>query len=161
MNENEGIDPLGLGLDLSQVDTSRPCLPEGLYVLEVGAVELKANKAETGRNLVVQFKTVTDAMDHTGAKLIPVGFAVTKYYPMQQSDNPKAPDFKRDLAFLQDAVEGTQLLAILAGRSSCWRGRPIVQLPHLMEQYWDAPQVQLDGQQFGGEPHGETFLRCD
>lgn len=108
MNENEGIDPLGLGLDLSQVDTSRPCLPEGLYVLEVGAVELKANKAETGRNLVVQFKTVTDAMDHTGAKLIPVGFAVTKYYPMQQSDNPKAPDFKRDLAFLQDAVEGTK-----------------------------------------------------
>lgn len=105
---NTNSDPLGLGLNLNNVDTSRPCLPEQLHVLAIDSVEVKANKAETGKNLVVVFKTVNDSPDVTGAKMISAGYPITKYYPLQQSDNPKAPDFQRDLALLQDAVEGTK-----------------------------------------------------
>lgn len=101
-------DPLGLGIDLSSVDVSRPCLPEQVHVLVIDKVEVKPNKAETGRNLVVVFKTVNDSPDVTGARIISAGYPITKYYPLQQSENEKAPDFKADLARLQDAVEGTK-----------------------------------------------------
>lgn len=103
-----GSDPLGLGLDLSGVDTSRPALPEGMYVLGVKDVKREANKAQTGFNLVILFETTSDSTDVTGDKNIAPGFIVRKYYPLQQSDNAKAPDFKADLARLQDAIEGTE-----------------------------------------------------
>jgi hypothetical protein len=99
---------LGLGIDLGGVDTSRPVLPDTQHVLEVEKVDVTDNKAKTGRNLVVTFKTVNDSPDITGERIISAGYKVTKYYPLQQSDNPKAPDFKADLARLQDAVEGTK-----------------------------------------------------
>lgn len=105
---NMNADPLGLGIDLSGVDTSRPCLPEGARVLAIGEVKLEPNKKQNGRNLVVTFETMEDSPDVTGEKLISAGFKITKYYPMQQSDNPKAPDYRADLARLQDAVEGTK-----------------------------------------------------
>lgn len=105
---DETVDPLGLGMDLSGVDTSRPVLPEQIHVLSIDKVEVKDNKAGTGRNLVVVFKTVNDSPDVTGAKIISAGYPITKYYPLQQSENEKAPDFKADLARLQDAVEGTK-----------------------------------------------------
>jgi len=108
MSDETNVDPLGLGLDLSTVDVSRPCLPEMVHVLAVDKVEVKDNKAGTGRNLVVVFKTVNDSPDVTGARVISAGYPITKYYPLQQSDNEKAPDFKADLARLQDAVEGTK-----------------------------------------------------
>jgi len=112
MSEDTGInggDPLGLGLDLSQVDTSRPVLPEALYVLNIKDVKVQPSKKDADKkNLVVTFETTAEAMDVTGTKQINAGYIVTKYYPLQQSDNDKAPDFKRDLAFLQDAVEGTK-----------------------------------------------------
>jgi hypothetical protein len=108
MSEEMMNDPLGLGMDLSTVDVSRPCLPEQMHVLSIDSVEVKPNKKETGRNLVVVFKTVNDSPDVTGAKIISAGYPITKYYPLQQSDNEKAPDFKADLARLQDAVEGTK-----------------------------------------------------
>lgn len=103
-----GADPLGLGLDLSGVDTSRPALPEGMYVLEVKEVKREPNKAQTGFNLVVVFVTTSESPDVTGEKTINPGFPIRKYYGLQQSDNAKAPDFKADLARLQDAVEGTE-----------------------------------------------------
>jgi hypothetical protein len=105
----ENADPLGLGLDLGNVDTSRPVLPEQLHVLEIGSVEVKPNKAENGRNLVVVFKTVNESPDASGQQMIQPGYQITKYYPLQQSANEKAPDYKRDLAKLQDAVEGTTM----------------------------------------------------
>ncbi len=104
--ETQEYDALGLGMDLSGVDTSRPCLPETAVVLQIGEVKRTANKSETGFNLVVEFKTVVDMPDATGARIVSAGYPITKYYPLQQSDNPKAPDFRRDLALLQDAVEG-------------------------------------------------------
>lgn len=108
MTEETNVDPLGLGLDLSTVDTGRPVLPEQLHALVIDSIEVKPNKKETGRNLVVVFKTVNDSPDVTGAKTISAGYPITKYYPLQQSDNEKAPDYRQDLARLQDAVEGTK-----------------------------------------------------
>jgi hypothetical protein len=109
LTEAEDTDPLGLGLDLSNVDTSRPCLPEGIMVLEIGKVSKEESKKSPGNhNLLVQFKTTSDSPDVTGEKNIGAGFAISKYYPLQQSSNDKAPDFKADLARLQDAVEGTK-----------------------------------------------------
>lgn len=105
--ENTGIDPLGLGMNLSEVDTSRPCLAEGVHMLSIATVTVADNKALTGKNLVVEFQTVNDSPDVSGEKIIGAGWKITKYYPMQQSDNPKAPDFRADLARLQDAVEKT------------------------------------------------------
>lgn len=105
---DETVDPLGLGLDLSGVDTSRPVLPEQMHVLSLAKVDVTDNKAGTGKNLVVVFNTVNDSPDVTGAKIISAGYPITKYYPLQQSENPKAPDFKADLARLQDAVEGSK-----------------------------------------------------
>jgi hypothetical protein len=103
------LDPLGLGLDLSDVDTSRPILPEGIMVLEIGKVGREASKKVAGNfNLVVEFKTTSDSPDVTGEKVLPAGWKLTKYYPLQQSSNDKAPDYKADLARLQDAVEGTE-----------------------------------------------------
>ena len=105
---DETSDPLGLGLNLGDVNTSRPCLPEGIHALNIKSVEVKANKAETGRNLVVVFETVNESVDSTGEKTISPGFPITRYYALQQSDNEKAPDYRADLARLQDAVEGTK-----------------------------------------------------
>jgi hypothetical protein len=84
-------------------------LPEGICVLEIGKVGREASKKTAGNfNLVVQFKTTSDSPDVTGEKVISAGFPITKYYPLQQSSNDKAPDFRADLARLQDAVEGTE-----------------------------------------------------
>lgn len=104
-----GSDPLGLGLDLSGVDTSRPALEEGLYVLAVKDVKKEPSKKTPGNhNLLVVFETTSDATDVTGEKTISPGYQIRKYYPLQQSTNDKAPDYKADLARLQDAVEGTE-----------------------------------------------------
>lgn len=109
MNEyNTENDALGLGMDLSGVDTNRPVLPEASYILEVKDVKVEQNKKQTGRNLVVEFMTTSDCTDATGARVIGAGYTILKYYPLQQSDNPKAPDFQADLARLQDAVEGPE-----------------------------------------------------
>lgn len=108
-----GDDPLGIGGDLNAVDTSMPVLTEGLYELEVDDVSVKENKAGTGRNLVVRFKTTQPATSVQGAERgeehdINPGFPVSCYWPLQQSDNPDAPDFLQRHAEFQDAVLGTE-----------------------------------------------------
>ncbi len=70
-------------------------------------MEVKRNKRNDGDNLLIVFETVNESPDSTGEKVIGPGFPIMKYYGLQQSENPKAPDFKADLARLQDAVEGT------------------------------------------------------
>lgn len=107
IENNSELDALGLGLDLAGVDTSRPTLPENLYVLNISNVEVKENKQQTGQNLVVTFETTSETMDSRGQQLLQPGYKITKYYPLQQSDKPTAPDYRADLARLQDAVEGT------------------------------------------------------
>lgn len=100
-------DPLGLNIDLQGVSTSMPVLPAGKQPMHIASVEVKQGKEDPNkRNLLVVFATAEDVQLADGS-VIGAGFKLSKYYPLQQSDNPKAPDFKRDLAVLVDAALGT------------------------------------------------------
>lgn len=104
--------PLDLTIDLNGIDNSRPVLLAGVYEMVIKSVEILANKQQTGRNMLVEFATVHNETSVSGQKEgkqgdVNPGFTVRKYYPLQQSENPKAPDFRKDLCFLHDAVHGT------------------------------------------------------
>lgn len=106
--------PLDLDLDLNSVDTSRQIPIQGDYRARVVSADIKPNKAGTGRNLAVQFELTQNATSVQAAQQgaegdINPGYKVTRYYPLQQSENPKAPRFEADLARLQDACLGTSL----------------------------------------------------
>lgn len=94
-------DPLGkFKISLTDAKTDMPRLKKGNYTFIIKSAEVKMKKdSETDRNLVVSFATSTDSVGLNGEKLSS-GFPVTNYYPLQQSENPKAPDFKRDIVFL-------------------------------------------------------------
>lgn len=101
------MDPLDLNIDLNGVDTSAPCLVAGEYAFHIGDIKVEPKKDEpTKRNLVVKFVLAQPANSSAGHSISP-GFPISKYYPLQQSENPKAPDFKRDLSILLDAVFAT------------------------------------------------------
>ena len=106
------LDPLGLNINLDAVDTSRPVLASGTWPMGVKSIEIQENKAKNGRNLVVTFAlantatSVKAAEDGRSGDLNP-GYTLTKYYPLQQSEHPKAPDFRVDIARLIDAAFGT------------------------------------------------------
>ena len=111
--EIQELDPLGLNIDTNEVDTSRPLLTDGIYPVLVSKAEVTPNKAGTGRNLVVTFSTLEPATSVAAesegrSNDIAPGWMLTRYYPLQQSDNPKAPDFRVDLVKLQDACLGTK-----------------------------------------------------
>ena len=119
-------DPLGLNIDLAGVSTAMPVLPAAKYPMHIASVEPKQGKDDPNkRNLLVSFTTAEDVTLADGS-IISAGFKLSKYYPLQQSDNPKAPDFRRDLAVLVDAALGTdesnrpslgEAAASLAGRT--------------------------------------------
>lgn len=100
-------DPLDINVDLSNVDTTRPCLAAGAHLCRIGDAKVEQNKAQTGYNLVVPFQTIDSATSVKGDE-IAAGHRITKWYPLQQSDNPKAPPFEVDIARLSDAALGTE-----------------------------------------------------
>lgn len=112
-NEQNVNDPLGLNLNLNEVDTSMPVLVEGAYILTIDKVEVVENKDKTGNNLLVIFKTAADATSVKGQAEgkehdIKAGYPLRQYMPLQPNpDKPDARDFKENLAILQDAVEGS------------------------------------------------------
>ena len=104
---------LNLNIDLSNVDTTMPVLSSGLYNLTIKNFEVAENKKKTGQNLVATFATTTQetsvqAMEKGEMGDLKPGFTIRKWYPLQQSDNPDAPDFTRDLAILQEAALGVK-----------------------------------------------------
>lgn len=105
MNENEM--PLDLNVDMSDVSTAMPLIPNGtVALLGIKSFEVSPNKAGTGKNLMVQFfleEPTTSTMGDT----INRGFPLRKYYPLQQSDKEGAPDFRRDVKLLLMAVFNT------------------------------------------------------
>lgn len=108
--ENNTPDALGLNLNLSGVDTSMPVLEAGHYICRVAEVDVKENKAGTGRNLLCIYETQGPATSVQGRETgktedIKPGYKLRAYMPLQQSDNPDAPDFRKGLAQFQDAVE--------------------------------------------------------
>lgn len=104
---SDSNDPLNLGIDLNEVDTSRPVLKAGVYSMKVNRVEVSENSAGTGRNLVVDFALTAPGESVKGEQINP-GFSVRNYYPLQPSEkNPDSDFWKQNLARLQDAVLGT------------------------------------------------------
>ena len=100
-------------IDLSNVDTEMPVLCDGTYNFEIKEFEVAENKKKTGHNLCVKFALTTPgdsvkARERGESNDISPGFQVRKYYPLQQSDNENAPDFRRDLAVLQEAALGAK-----------------------------------------------------
>jgi hypothetical protein len=111
---NTANDPLDLGLNLAGVDTSSPVLEKGLYAVTLDDVTKADNSRKDGYNLVVKWKTVQPATSVQGRAQgkdndVNPGWTLTQWYGLQQSDNPNAPDYKKGLAALQDALEGTTM----------------------------------------------------
>lgn len=94
---------LDLNVDIRDVETTMPRLQTGQYRFKIGELEVNENKAKTGRNLTVQFILDENALTTKGKPANP-GLLVFRHYPLQQSTNPKAPDFRRDLVALIDAA---------------------------------------------------------
>lgn len=101
-----------LNVDIAGIDTSRPLYPDRTDVpCSIDNIEVTENKAGTGHNLVVTFKS-TEALPSTKDGVsVRVGNPLTKYYPLQASEAQIAKDmgdrFKEDLADLIDAAFGT------------------------------------------------------
>jgi len=94
-------------IDLAGVSTKMPVLQADHYAAIVKEAKVEPNKEKTGRNLVVKFTITTEGVSTTGEP-VNAGYPVTKYYPLQQSPNPKAPDFRRDICKLIDACYGCE-----------------------------------------------------
>ena len=117
MSDQDTSNPLAafnLDIDLTGVETGMPVVEAGHYIVEVDSVEVKDNKAQTGKNLVVICKTcapTTSVQGRTEGKEedIKAGYPLRMYLPLQQSDNPDAPDYRKRIAEFQDAVEGTDV----------------------------------------------------
>lgn len=101
-------DPLNLNVNLEDVSTAFPRLASGKYPFAVESVEVAESSSTPGNhNLLVIFSLLEPQESHTGDILNP-GYQVRKYYPLQQSKNPDAPDFRRDIKLLLEAcgIEG-------------------------------------------------------
>jgi hypothetical protein len=112
MNDNEN-DPLGLNVNFEDVSTAMPVLVEGVYIAQIDSMTVVENAKKTGNNLLVVFKTMAPATSVHGMAEgkqddIAAGFPLRQYFPLQANpDKPDAPDFRKNLAMLQDAVHGT------------------------------------------------------
>jgi len=98
-------DPLDLDIDLNDVPTTMPRLATGDYHCKIKEAAPKPNSKGTGHNLEVTFAT-QDEGTSTDGDTIRAGYEIRKWYPLQQSDNPDAPSFKRDLRVLCNAAFG-------------------------------------------------------
>ena len=111
-------EPLSLKIDLGKVDTSRPCPESGDYIVTCTKVEVKPNKDQSGRNLVVTetldngATTVPNEKTGETTKLSP-GYPITSYFPLQPwkaTDKNPEPDqlgYAKQLARLYDGYFGT------------------------------------------------------
>ena len=104
--------PLSFSFSLADVDLSRPLLSAGSYLMRIASTKVEESKNKPGNfNYVVVFETTGAATSrdaalngNADANDIGAGYKLTKYYPLQQSDNPKAPDFRQDITRLWLAV---------------------------------------------------------
>lgn len=93
-----------LNINLQTTDTTRPILADGIVEAVIDSVEVAPGKKDPSKyNLAVKFITSGDAMSTKG-DTIGANYPLRRYYQLQQSDNPDAPDFRVDLAKLFDAA---------------------------------------------------------
>jgi hypothetical protein len=125
-----GVDPLGLDIDTNDVDTNYPVLLEGKYPVRIKTAVVEPNKDKTGRNLKVQFETLSKHTSLAGKAAgkeddANAGLVLTRYYALQPSQKNASWDWKVDPIKLCDAAHGTkqgtrkplgQMIAQLAGK---------------------------------------------
>lgn len=105
-------DPLAFAVDLGgKVDTTPPVPIAGSHVVELAGVEVKENKKQNGNNLILTFKLVNAVAALPGKDGSPrqcnPGFTYNEYLPLQQSENPNAPDYRVKICRIFDALAGT------------------------------------------------------
>lgn len=105
----------GIDINLAGVETGMPILVTGHYPVEVDEVSVEDSKNTPGnRNLLVKMKLAGPATSIQGQKEgrtndVKAGFPLRLYLPLQQSEKPDAPDYRKRIAEFQDAVEGTDV----------------------------------------------------
>ncbi len=104
---------MNFAIDLGgRVDTSMPCPAAQQVVATLVSIDAAPGKKNpNNNNLVLKFAIDNEvpalpATDGT-PKTCPAGYQITDWLPMQQSDNPKAPDFRVKLCRVYDALAGT------------------------------------------------------
>ncbi len=119
--EDDFIAPEGVSLesnefdlDLGGIDTSIPLMAaQRDAILVVRKAEVKKNKKETGKNLVLYFTNEQPCQSTAGVSLPPHECLISKYLPLQanaeklgeEDYNPNR--WKTDLAAMIDALFGT------------------------------------------------------
>lgn len=92
-------EPINFRVDLTKVDTSRPCPQAGDYLFTCTEVAVKRNKDQTGYNLVLEF-----AMDYScqcvpnddgSVRELKPGYQITVYHNLQPGDKEKDDPAKR------------------------------------------------------------------
>lgn len=93
-------DPLGINIDITNTDTTRPIIPDRTEtVLVCKEVKVEPNKAGTGRNLVVTFQTAEPLVSTRGKTIAP-GFMLTRWFPLQAS--PKQIEAGMETRYLEE-----------------------------------------------------------
>jgi len=113
------LDPLdALGeIDFTSQDASAPLLPSGMHRLRIASIDTVDSKTTTGnKNALVEFQTVDEVQAHDSTKMVPAGWKLSSYYPLQHNaealeaiargDKPKW-NFLDNFTRLMDAVLGT------------------------------------------------------
>lgn len=97
-------DPLGLNINLQEVDTSRPVIVAGKYAFSVKECSRVPKKDDPNKfNLLIVFTLDQEAETVQGGTVQP-GYQIRRYLPLQQSDNPNAPNFIIELVRFFDAA---------------------------------------------------------
>lgn len=100
-------DPLNISIQLDDVDSDFPLLPEGDYPLQVSSSTIEPNKDKTGHNwkIVGSLQTPATAVDGREVK---VNSKFTKWCPLQaREDSTDADAFRRGITEAVDAIFGT------------------------------------------------------
>lgn len=91
------LDPLGLNVDLREIDTNRPVIKDGKYLFtikELSKVEKKDDSSKHNLKIVLALAQAATTPD--GDTIMP-GYTLRRYLPLQQSETEGASDFRRDL----------------------------------------------------------------
>lgn len=101
--QNIMTDPLNLDIELQDVDSDLPLLPEGEYDFQVVSSTVEPNKDRSGRNWVLKFGLAAPATAVDGRQIKP-NFPVFQQCALQAKEDSTDPDaFKRNLA---EAIDG-------------------------------------------------------
>jgi hypothetical protein len=101
-------EPLVIDEDLTNVATTIPSLPDGVYDLRITSITKEQNKDRTGHNGVVTFETTAPAVAVDSRPIAP-GHKLRMYMPLQNKPDAKEGyDWRQRLAQLQEAALGAK-----------------------------------------------------